>query len=97
MFEVSFFSSTFNNIYALQAAIRLKDAIMVSTKKKALKDISFNEELRSLRFVWLLPTTAPLTLSSTDTLFTITIRPTESGNLANILSIADDLMPSELY
>ncbi|MBK6500708.1 MAG: T9SS type A sorting domain-containing protein [Saprospiraceae bacterium] len=51
--------------------------------------------MRSLRFVWLLPTTAPLTLSSTDTLFTITIRPTESGNLANILSIADDLMPSE--
>ena len=95
LFEVSFFSSTFNNIYALQAAIRLKDAIMVSTKKKALKDIAFNEELRSLRFVWLLPTTAPLTLSSTDTLFTITIRPTESGNLANILSIADDLMPSE--
>lgn len=95
LFEVSFFSSTFNNIYALQAAIRLKDAIMVSTKKKALKDIAFNEELRSLRFVWLLPTAAPLTLSSTDTLFTITIRPTESGNLANILSIADDLMPSE--
>lgn len=95
LFEVSFFSSTFKNIYALQAAIRLKDAIMVSTKKKALKDIAFNEELRSLRFVWLLPTAAPLTLSSTDTLFTITIRPTESGNLANILSIADDLMPSE--
>ncbi|MBK9742341.1 MAG: T9SS type A sorting domain-containing protein [Saprospiraceae bacterium] len=95
LFEVSFFSSTFNNIYALQAAIRLKDAILVSTEKKALKDIYFNEQLHSLRYSWYLRTVEPLTLSSTDTLFTITIRPTESGNLANILSIADDLMPSE--
>lgn len=95
LFEVAFFSSTFNNIYALQAAIRLKDAIMVGTKKKALTDINFNEELRSLRFVWLLPTAAPLTLSGTDTLFTMTIRPTVSGNLSDILSIAEDLMRSE--
>jgi hypothetical protein len=95
LFEVAFFSSTFENIYGLQAAIRLKDAIMVSTKKKALADISFNEELRSLRFVWLLPTAAPLTLSGTDTLFTMTIRPTVTGSLSDILSIAEDLMKSE--
>lgn len=95
LFEVSFFSSSFTNIYALQAAIRLKNAILVSTEKKALTDISFNEELRALRFVWLLPTATPLTLSGTDTLFTMTILPTENSNLSEILSIADDLMRSE--
>lgn len=95
LFEVSFFSSTFTNIYALQAAIRLKNAILVKTEKKALSDISFNEELRALRFVWLLPNATPLTLSGSDTLFTITILPTESSNLSEILSIADDLIRSE--
>lgn len=93
--EIAFFSPSFDNIYALQAAIRLKDAIMVKTEKKSLKDISFNEELRSLRFLWYSQNVQPLTLSGTDTLFTMTIRPTKSGNLSDIISIAEDIMRSE--
>jgi hypothetical protein len=42
-----------------------------------------------------LPDATPLTLSGSDTLFTITILPTESSNLSEILSIADDLIRSE--
>jgi hypothetical protein len=93
--EIAFFSPTFDNIYALQAAIRLKDAIMVKTEKKSLKDISFNEELRSLRFLWFSQNVQPLSLSGSDTLFTMTIRPTKSGNLSDIISIAEDIMRSE--
>lgn len=93
--EIAFFSPTFDNIYALQAAIRLKDAIMVKTEKKSLKDISFNEELRSLRFLWFSQNVQPLTLSGSDTLFTMMIRPTKSGNLSDIISIAEDIMRSE--
>jgi hypothetical protein len=93
--EIAFFSPSFDNIYALQAAIRLQDAIMVKTEKKSLKDISFNEELRSLRFLWFSQNVQPLTLSGSDTLFTMTIRPTKSGNLSDIISIAEDIMRSE--
>ncbi|MBK7634251.1 MAG: hypothetical protein IPJ13_08060 [Saprospiraceae bacterium] len=89
------FSPTFDNILALQGAIRVKDAIVVSTKKKKLSDIVFNEELRSLKYLWLLPTVTSQSFTDRDTLFTMTILPTVNGNLSDILSTAEDLLNSE--
>jgi len=95
LFEIAFFSPTFDNILALQGAIRVKDAIVVSTKKKKLSDIVFNEELRSLKYLWLLPTVTSQSFGERDTLFTMTILPTVNGNLSDILSTAEDLLNSE--
>ncbi|MBP6237842.1 MAG: T9SS type A sorting domain-containing protein [Saprospiraceae bacterium] len=95
LFEIAFFSPTFDNILALQGAIRVKDAIVVSTRKIKLSDIVFNEELRSLKYLWLLPTVTSQSFGERDTLFTMTILPTVNGNLSDILSTAEDLLNSE--
>ena len=92
--EISIFSPTFENIYAIQGALRLQDAILVDTRKVALSDIQFNEELRSLRFLWVF-NTQQVTLHEDDTLFTMTIVPTKDGRVSEFLSLADDLLESE--
>lgn len=92
--EISIFSPTFENIYAIQGALRLQDAILVDTRKVALSDIQFNEELRSLRFIWVF-NSQQVTLNEDDTLFTMTIVPTKDGRVSEFLSLADDLLESE--
>ena len=60
-----------------------------------MSDIVFNEELRSLKYLWLLPTVTSQSFTDRDTLFTMTILPTVNGNLSDILSTAEDLLNSE--
>ena len=66
-----------------------------SNKKKKCSDIVFNEELRALKYLRLLPTVKSQSFSEDATLFTMTILPTVSGNLSDILSTAEDLLNSE--
>ncbi|MBK8623355.1 MAG: T9SS type A sorting domain-containing protein [Saprospiraceae bacterium] len=92
--EIAIFSPNFDSIFAFQGAFRVKDAVVISTKKVALPEIAFNQALNFLKFIWLQPTAEPVLLSFSDTIFTLTILPTKDGNVSEVLSIADDLLES---
>lgn len=95
MFEIAFFSPTFQNIEAIQAALRITDGQIVKTAMKKLNPMTLNQEQNLLRFIWLPLNSIGLTLSYEDTLFTMTILPNKSGSLSEFLSIDNIAMPSE--
>lgn len=93
--EIAIFTNSKEKIYGFQGAFKLKDALYVRTKAVTLSDLKYNEDLRSLRFIWV--STGPSrTFSDKDSLFTITILPTQNGLVSDILSLADDLLNSEV-
>lgn len=94
-FEIAIFSPNFENVYGFQGAIRVKDAILLSTKKVSLSEIAFNDELYASRFIWVNPSGIPQNFGDEDTLWTIKILPTKNGSVSEFLSIGDDLLNSE--
>ncbi|MBL0082970.1 MAG: T9SS type A sorting domain-containing protein [Saprospiraceae bacterium] len=94
-FEIAIFSPNFENVYGFQGAIRIKDAILLSTKKVSLSEIAFNDELYASRFIWVNPVGMPQNFGDEDTLWTIKILPIKNGSVSDFLSIGDDLLNSE--
>jgi len=92
--EIAIFSPTFDSIFAFQGAFRVKDAVVISTRKVSLPEVLFNSQLNALRFIWLEPLSEPLTLSNSDTIFVLSILPTKDGNVSDVLSLANDLLES---
>jgi hypothetical protein len=92
--EIAIFSPTFDSIFAFQGAFRVKDAVVISTKRVSLPEVLFNSQLNALRFIWLEPLSEPLTLSNSDTIFVLSILPTKDGNVSDVLSMANDLLES---
>jgi hypothetical protein len=94
-YEIVFFSPDFKNLLGMQGGIAVKDATILSSEKYKLSDIAFNQQINSLIFVWISAMGLPANYSISDSLFSMSILPSKSGNVSDFISLDENLAASE--
>ncbi len=94
-FSIAISSSTFQNVYGIQAGFSVKNAKIVSIQKVALTEMLYNLQPNTLKIVWVPLSAQPLSLSVVDTLFTIKIMPAINGRVSDFLALDQNVLVPE--
>lgn len=95
LFEIAFFSPTFEKLYGIQGAIKVTDANLIKTTNVSFSDMYYNNSNNVSRFIW--SSALPISLNVDDTIFTMTILPLKSGKLIDFIAIDDASLQGEAY